>query len=256
MIAQRYSQKKTLGDMSLQRRRTGLTWVEILVILGIMVLLIALLAPSMRFGNTREAARRSQCKNNLKQIGLALYNYHDAYGAFPPAYTVDSHGKPLHSWRTLILPYLDQESLYQKINLAKPWDDPANVDALKSFPPTYSCPSATNPPGMTTYLAVTGKDSCFRPGQSRMISEITDGTSNTLMVVDITQTHAVHWMSPQDADEALLLGMAGEVKDLQHIGGFQGALADGSVRFFSVNLPATTLKALISISANDTVGEF
>jgi len=241
--------------MSSQRRRTGLTWVEILVILGIIVLLIALLSPSMRLGS-RELPRRSQCKNNLKQIGLALHNYHEAYGEFPPAYTVDAQGKPLHSWRTLILPYLDQAPLYQKINLAKPWDDPANADAFKSFPPTYSCPSTNNPPGMTTYLAVTGENSCFRPGQSRMISEITDGISNTLMVVDITQTHAVHWMSPQDADEVLLLGMAGEVKDLQHTGGFQGALADGSVRFFSVNFPATTLKALISISANDTVGEF
>src|SRR5260370_743998 len=65
---------------------------------------IALLLPQT---SSREPARRSQCKNNLKQIGLALHNYHDVYGSFPPAYFVDASGKPMHSWRVLILPFLD-----------------------------------------------------------------------------------------------------------------------------------------------------
>ncbi|HEY4260168.1 MAG TPA: DUF1559 domain-containing protein, partial [Schlesneria sp.] len=95
---------------------------HLLWIVPVGLVVIALFIPLPR--RAGEAARRTQCKNNLKLIGLALYNYHDLYGAFPPAYTVDRHGKQLHSWRTLILPFLDQMPLYQKIDLSKPWDDP------------------------------------------------------------------------------------------------------------------------------------
>jgi type II secretory pathway pseudopilin PulG len=107
---------------------TGLT------VLAILAVVVAMLLPSVR--RARPAARRSQCKNNLKQIGLALYNYEADYHAFPPAYTVDADGKPLHSWRTLILPYLDQQPLYARIDLSKPWDDPAN--ARRSKPRCWS----------------------------------------------------------------------------------------------------------------------
>ena len=75
--------------------------------------------------------------NNLKQIALALLNYEQAHHALPPAYTVDAQGRPLHSWRTLILPYLDQESLYQTIDLSKPWNDPANAKALETSLPFF-----------------------------------------------------------------------------------------------------------------------
>lgn len=93
------------------------------------------------FDQSRGEARRVQCKNNLNQIMIALSAYESAYGLFPPAYTADSDGRPLHSWRTLILPYLDQEDLYQKIDLSKPWDDPANEQAFKTAVAAYYCPS-------------------------------------------------------------------------------------------------------------------
>ena len=99
--------------------RRGMTLGECIIATGIVMLIglvaVALLLPSVR--RAREPARRSQCKNNLKQIWLALHNYHDEYQAFPPAYTVDAEGQPLHSWRTLILPYMDQKPLYDKLDL-------------------------------------------------------------------------------------------------------------------------------------------
>ena len=82
--------------------------VELLVVIGVIVILIGLLLPTVRAAH--EPARRSQCCNNLKQIALALHNYADEHGEFPPAYTVDEQGQPLHSWRTLILPYLEQKA--------------------------------------------------------------------------------------------------------------------------------------------------
>ena len=110
--------KSTMG-ISRGRRRSGVTWIEILIVLASLAALVALFIPFSRMGSAgREPSRRSQCKNNLKQIGLALHNYHEKYQAFPPAYTVDATGKPLHSWRTLILPFVDQQALYDKIDLS------------------------------------------------------------------------------------------------------------------------------------------
>src|SRR5688500_14949385 len=119
--------------------RRGFRLVELLVVVGLIGLLIACLLPNVR--SSREAARRMSCANNLHQIALALHNYEDEFGCLPPAYTVDAAGKPLHSWRTLILPFAEQKVLYEKIDLAKPWDDPANQAAYEMNLSMYQCPS-------------------------------------------------------------------------------------------------------------------
>src|SRR4029453_18405554 len=132
--------------------RGGLRLVELLVVVGIIGLLIALLLPAVRYSG--DAARRSQCSNNLKQIAIALHSYESDYHCLPPAYTVDATGKPLHSWRTLILPFIEQKLLYDKIDLSKPWDDPAIQAAFAANPQVYRCPSVDNPKSHTPYLAV------------------------------------------------------------------------------------------------------
>jgi len=227
---------------------------KVLGLLGIVILIISLLPPVFRSG-TREAARRTQCKNNLKQIGLALYNYHDDYESFPPAYTVDENGNRLHSWRTLILPYLEQQELYSRIDLSKSWQHPSNAEAFKKVPTVYRCPSADLTEHHTTYLCLVGESLCFHPTRGRSISELTDGTSNTLMVMEVALKNSVPWMSPQDADEQMFLSLSKDDK-VAHTGGIQAALSDGSVRFLSADLASETRRALISINGNETVGEF
>jgi hypothetical protein len=226
---------------------TGLT------VLGIGTVVVALMLPGVR--RAREPARRSQCRNNLKQIGLALHNYEADYHALPPAYTVDADGKPLHSWRTLILPYLDQRRLYETIDLSKPWDDRANAEAGKTGVWAYHCPSDPGPPNHTTYLACVGSNACFRPAEPRLISEITDGLAQTLMIMEVPLERSVLWMSPNDADEAFVMSIGSESK-LVHAGGMHAALCDGSVRFLSVTIPAATRRALISVAGRDRVGDF
>ncbi len=246
-------------DSHLSRQRTGLTWIELVFGLaaGVLVtgLVLALMLPSV--GRGREAARRTQCKSNLKQIGLALHNYHDTYGMFPPAYTVDADGKPLHSWRTLILPYLEHAPRYNSLDLSKSPDDPANAAEFQYPMPTYSCPSMPTPPGQTTYLAVVTPDSILQPGKSRSLSGIGDGTSNTILVIEVPFEHAVSWMSPQDADESLILqSFQADSKQTQHSGGAHALFADGTVRFLSSKIEPATLKALLTANSREQIGEF
>jgi prepilin-type N-terminal cleavage/methylation domain-containing protein/prepilin-type processing-associated H-X9-DG protein len=226
----------------------GFTLLELLVVVGIIGILIALLLPATR--SSRSAARRSQCTNNLKQIALALSNYEQAYKALPPAYTVDAKGRPLHSWRTLILPYLEQEPLYRTIDLSKPWNDPANARALETSLPVFLCPEAAGPRNTTTYLAIAAPNGGLIPQESRRLAEITDAHESTLMVVEAGEENAVPWMAPVDADESLVMRL-GPGSKLHHSGGTNACFADGHVAFLKANTPAVVRRAMMSISGND-----
>jgi len=228
--------------------KRGLRLIDLLAVIVIIGIGISLLLPNVR--TSREAARRMSCSNNLKQIGIALRNYEEECHCLPPACTVDATGKPLHSWRTLILPYMDQQSLYDTIDLSKPWDDPANKQARQAQISTYQCPSATAPAGTTTYLAVVGASCCLRPAAPRWLSEITDDHGHTLMVMEVDAAHAVHWMSPQDASESLVQSFA-SAGPLAHPGGAQGLFLDGHVVFLSQSTRPDTLLAMMSIAGND-----
>ena len=217
-------------------------------------LVIALMLPAVNRGG-REPARRTQCKINLKYIALALHNYHDTYNSFPPAYTVDENGNPLHSWRTLILPFFDQRPLYETIDLSKPWNDPVNAEAYKTVVHGYLCPSTAVEATHTTYLAVVTPDSVIRPSQSCKIKEVTDGTAETLMIVEVPPEKAVHWMAPVDADEQTLLTKTGK-KKLAHTGGWVGALVDGSARFFSEMIKDEQIHALSTVNGGEIVHDF
>jgi hypothetical protein len=190
------------------------------------------------------------CKNHLRQIALALQSYEAEFGALPPAYTTDEQGRPLHSWRTLILPYLEQQVLYEKIDLSKPWNDPANKVAFETPIYTYQCPSITIPARHTTYLAVVAPGGCFLPTQPRKLADITDSPGLTLMVIEVEAERAVHWMSPEDASEEWLLSL-GTVTELPHPGVVQAACVDGFTIPISARSKPEELRALISIAGND-----
>lgn len=225
-----------------------ITLLNVLVILAIVVVLACLFLPVTR--SAGPAARRSQCKNNLKQIALALYNYESTYGALPPACTVDADGKPLHSWRTLILPFLDRPQLYKTIDLSKPWNDPANAEAYQSRILGYECPSADCPENHTTYLAVVTSNGCFRQTEPRQFSEISDAHGETLMVIEVAAEQSVHWMSPMDAGERTVIGF-GPDSSQAHAVGMHAAFVDGSVRLLEAEMPAAKRRALTSIAGND-----
>ena len=160
---------------------------------------VALLLPAVQ--SARTAARRSQSVNNLKQIGLALHNFHVVNNHFPPQAITDQEGKPLLSWRVAILPFLEQQGLFNEFKLDEPWDSPHNKALLERMPATYAIPGAEAEPGMTFYRGFSGEHTLFDPKVKLGvgIATITDGTSNTLGIVEAKE--AVPWTKP-DAEIA------------------------------------------------------
>lgn len=242
-----------------QRSSSGTAFLIVALILAIGCLpvtgiLIALLLPAVQAA--REAARRMECANNLKQIALAMHNYHDTYRALPPAYTVDAEGNKLHSWRTLLLPYLEQASIYNQIDLNKPWNDPVNQPFATMPIKVFGCPSGSDAnSGFTDYMVVTGGGALFDNANPITFADVTDGTSNTLMVVEVRNS-ATNWMEPTDLDFQQLqiaINNAAGGMGSDHPGGAQIALADGSVRFISATIDQQTLRALLTRSGGEVV---
>jgi hypothetical protein len=197
----------------------------------------------------RGAAARTQGANNLKQIALAMHNYHSVYNRFPPAAVYDKDGKPLLSWRVLILPYIEQEKLYKEFHLDEPWDSEHNKKLLAKMPKTFAAPDAEAKPGETHYLGFVGKGAFFEGKKGTTIADITDGTSNTIMVVEAAKS--VPWTKPEDLpfDPDKELPKVGFRK-----GVFQAAFADGSVRAMSPTISKKTLKAAITRNGGEVLG--
>jgi hypothetical protein len=150
----------------------------------------------------------------------------------------------------LILPYLEQQELYDKIDLTKPWDDPANAAAFETDVRVYRCPASNPDQFQTTYLAVVASDGCFRESEPIALDDITDNRNDTLMVVEVDKSHAVHWMSPHDGSEPIVRE-AMTAQTPPHRGILQAACADGSVRSLFSELKPATLRALVSIAGGD-----
>jgi hypothetical protein len=200
----------------------------------------------------RQSAARSQSANNLKQLGLAMHNYHDTTGAFPAQAISDKDGKALLSWRVLILPYIEQNNLYQKFHLDEAWDSAHNKTLLETMPKTYMAPNAKpkNRHG-TFYQAFVGKGAFFEGKKALRFADITDGTSNTFMFVEAGTD--VPWTKPEDLpfDPAKPLPKLGGVNPGV---GFNATICDGSVRFFSSKVKEATLKKWITRNGGEVIG--
>jgi hypothetical protein len=211
----------------------------------------------------REYARQSNCVNNIKQIGLGLHNYYDQHGHFPPAYIADKHGRPMHSWRVLILPNMEYDELYKKYSMDEPWDGPNNRKLWNEKVPEYECPEQPDRgKNATSYLAVTGSGTMWQGENSTRIEDIRDGTANTIMIVE-SDNSGIHWMEPRDLDISTMPmsvnspnspGISSLHRAVnwqrQRLGANAG-MADGSVRLLPTNISAEILKSLLTVNGGE-----
>jgi hypothetical protein len=215
--------------------------------LGAAPILVGLLLPAVQ--KVREAAARAQSSNNLKQIALAMHNYHDAYQRFPAAAIVDKSGKPLLSWRVAILPYVEQEALYKQFRLDEPWDSEHNKKLIPLMPKLYADPRLPPENGKTIYKVIVGKGgdlfTAFGPTEGRRLAAIPDGTANTVLAVAAGES--VEWTKPED----IPYDPNGPLPDLSRPGPvLLAAFCDGSVRALG-KIDENTLRAMITANGGE-----
>jgi RNA polymerase sigma factor (sigma-70 family) len=197
-------------------------------------------------GQVTQARARMLSANNLKQITLAMHNYHDTNQAFPAAAIYDKNGKPLLSWRVAILPFIEQDVLFKEFKLDEPWDSEHNKKLLAQMPKVYGDKGTK-----TVYRVFHGRGAVFEGTKGIKLADITDGTSNTMLVVEAAE--AVDWTKPDELeyDPEKKLPKLGGMFD----NGFHIALADGSVRMLPHNVEEKLLRALITRNGGEVIDE-
>jgi hypothetical protein len=201
----------------------------------------------------RDSAARHRDQNSLKILGLAIHNFHDVNGRLP-ADIVDKDGKPLLSWRAELLPYLEHDQLWRRLDRTKAWDDPANKEVLDHMPTYYQMTARDAGTGKTYFQMFTAPKAgpgspLLVPGRKTTLANINDGTSNTLMVVEAADP--VVWLKPGD--------IPFDPKNLPKLGSptrgqFPVLFCDGSVRELQRSkLTDDILRALITINGGEPV---
>jgi len=213
--------------------------------------LLALLTETFKHAHDEALTQRS--KNNLKMLALAMHTYHDVYSRFPPAAYRDKSGKPLLSWRVSLLPYLDQQELFNRFHLDEPWDSPHNKELIAKMPDVFAPRSAElRAAGKTQYVAPLGENTIFSAPEGLPIKEIIDGTSNTILIIEADEPQAVIWTRPDD--------LAVDVKDVRkavfgarpHFG---AAIADGAWRRFDASIGEEMLRAYLTYNGKEPIAQ-
>jgi hypothetical protein len=225
-------------------------------------LLAAMAFPALQ--SSRAASYRMQSSNNMRSIGLAWHNFHDAYNAFPAAFNTDEEGNALLSWRVHILPYLGEQELYGQFHLDEPWNSEHNRKLIRRMPVVYKAPGSLAEPGKTNYLGIVGDQAVLvapkqefygqAPPRGIGFRDMTDGTSNTIGAVEVNDALAVIWTKPDDLkpdNDDPIQGLVG-----LRPGMFLALVCDGSVQSIAKTIDKRSLKALFTRNGGERVDNF
>ncbi|APW61311.1 DUF1559 domain-containing protein [Paludisphaera borealis] len=268
-------------------RHRGFTLIELLVVIAIIAVLIALLLPAVQAA--REAARRMQCTSNLKQLGIALHGYHDVHSTFAAGgwITLPTQPKTVNmnmGWSAAVLPWVEQTSLYNSLNISQRYNVAANSTAGYTALSIYLCPSEPRAslwgmyPGDpyqsadADYGGMYGERGLSSPtsnnnppggamifNQNVSIAQITDGTSNTIQVGEDPEAINAFWISGHNLfDQSAPINARpkyefGEELTSQHPGGVNVLLGDGSVRFLKQTMDPRALAALCTRNGGEVL---
>lgn len=202
-----------------------------------------------------EQKKQMSGMNNLKQIGIAAHNFHDRYKGFPfPSGNREApeNEKGKLSWRVHLLPYLEEQALYEQFNLEEPWDSEHNKALLEKMPDVFKLSEGTKP-GHTQIVSPVGEGFLAEGNDRKSFASVRDGASNTVMVLTVKPEHAVPWTKPGgfQFDPAKASEVLGGRDD-----GFLALFADGRVTALDPNLEPDTIKAILTISGGEVVNSF
>ncbi len=225
----------------------------------------------------RDAARRAASSNNLKFLAIAAHNFHDTHNTFPPAVVIGPDGKPWHSWRVLLLPYLEENTLYRQYDFSQPWDSPKNLAVAEKMPKVFRDPARVAPPdNFADYAAIVGQSALFPPdvvtmksaddfpaclktGKMVPMAGVTDGTSNTVMFATLDPTRKIPWTKPEDIildDGFPGIGKPAGIGATHPVGDSKAALvafADGSVQTIPDSVDKATVTKLLTRNGGEIV---
>ena len=207
---------------------------------------------ALRIREAQDAGGTVRCVGGIMQITIALHNYYGVYGCYPPAYVLGPDGTRLHSWRVLILPYFGEDGagLYSKYDFSEPWNGPANRRLALLRPSAFGCPidAESAALGETNYVVVGGAGTMFDGTNSTREADLVDGTSYTLMVVEVSRA-GINWMEPRDLElSTFRIGSPGSNSiSSAHRGGAAVAFADGRSRFLPKTADVADVRALLRI---------
>jgi prepilin-type N-terminal cleavage/methylation domain-containing protein len=265
-----------LTEKKRRRRLSGFTLVELLVVIGIIGVLASLVLPAVQ--STREAARKMGCMSNLRQIGLGLHGYHDVYQTLPPG-CLEWRGyraPPTHrqyAWSAFILPFIEQQSLHQKIDFSKPFDSSLNASAAQTRLPIYECPSSPDRQllrGQSDYGGIYGEsmldrepdDGLFQYERAFAFREIRDGLSQTLAVSEDVGGPDSEWINGRNVfvqsgginDRSVWIG-DNEIRSL-HGSGAMVLFIDSRVEFLSDSIDKMILGTLITRDKGEIIQDY
>lgn len=206
---------------------------------------VALLLPAVQ--SARSAARGASSSNNLRQITIAIHNYHDTFNRLPPAVVKDSNGKPLYSGYVLLLPFLEQQHIFSQWKTDEPWDSPNNLPLSQQVIPLFRNPAIPQTmPGQCDYPLVGGPGSILDPDNpSKNFADVTDGLSNSIFVIEGMPSGS--WAQPNPWTTGMPFYKWGSGR------GPSVGMGDGSVQRLDANVPTETLRALETRAGNEPV---
>jgi hypothetical protein len=236
--------------------------VILLVVAGIVAatfafsLLLWLVFPVLRLAGV--SVQKMSCQANIERIAQALRQYEIDHGTLPPAFIPDAAGKPMHSWRVLILPQLGEHGLHARYRFDEPWDGPANSQLLKQMPEVYGCPADPDAraKGETSYMVLVGPRTLF-PGSTPVATrQVRDDHALTILVAEVPVAGTA-WMQPKDLDATRMKfgvngAMTGEIGSF-HPRGAYAVMLDGTARFLSELLADEYVRAMSTANGGEDV---
>jgi prepilin-type processing-associated H-X9-DG protein len=225
---------------------------------GLAITIIVLLLVGQFFypalDGAREAILRSDCATNIRRLTYAIHEYESNHGHIPPPYSTDSDGNVLHCWRVLILPYLGEPELYEKIDLRKPWNDAVNVPFHKQMPDVFCCPAVKyhsrwlSTGDTTAYTVIADDLTAWRVNSPPTLGQFVKGTSRTIAIIE-SEKHRVNWMCPTAPTIEKFLTEIDFSRP--HNGVLNFSFFDGSTTVLSEKVEPEQIRQLLTIDAQD-----